>query len=103
VTLPVSEFRELLSSYHAGSPSLPAVTVLGEDILTEPGKLDELIKHIPTDLLDDHHGRGGNMGLPVRMEVFDESNIRGKVPARVCLLGQHRNVWLTLALPKQEQ
>jgi hypothetical protein len=37
------------------------------------------------------------------MEVCEESHARGRIPARVCLLGQHRNVWTTLALGEKSE
>lgn len=38
---------------------------------------------------------------PVRMGVHEKSNVRGDLPARICLLGGNRTTWRTYALPSQ--
>jgi hypothetical protein len=39
--------------------------------------------------------------LPLRMETHDVSEVRGRVPARVCLLAPGGMVWTTFALELQ--
>lgn len=36
---------------------------------------------------------------PVRMEVHDRSDLRGEVPARICLLAGNRTTWRTFSIP----
>lgn len=40
---------------------------------------------------------------PVRMEVHDQANVRGDIPARICLLGSNRTMLQTFTLPTSEQ
>ena len=36
---------------------------------------------------------------PVRLEAHDEADVRGEIPARICLLGSNRTVWQTFTFP----
>jgi anaphase-promoting complex subunit 4 len=36
---------------------------------------------------------------PVRLEAHDKADVRGEIPARICLLGSNRTVWQTFTLP----
>ncbi|RFU75006.1 anaphase-promoting complex component cut20 apc4 [Trichoderma arundinaceum] len=46
------------------------------------------------DLPASHHAL-----RPIRMEVHDRSDVRGEVPARICLLGSNRTTWRTYKTP----
>ncbi|KAL7942047.1 anaphase-promoting complex, cyclosome, subunit 4 domain-containing protein [Trichoderma barbatum] len=48
--------------------------------------------HLPTS----HHAL-----RPIRMEVHDRSQVRGDLPARVCLLGSNRTTWRTYRFPSE--
>lgn len=39
---------------------------------------------------------------PIRMEVHDRSEIRGEIPARICLLSNNRTTWKTYKIPIDE-
>ncbi|KAH6603942.1 anaphase-promoting complex component cut20 apc4 [Trichoderma cornu-damae] len=39
---------------------------------------------------------------PVRMEVHDRTDVRGEVPARVCLLSSNRTTWRTYKVPFED-
>lgn len=39
---------------------------------------------------------------PVRMEVHGEQDVRGRIPARICLLASNRTTWRTFTLDKNK-
>ncbi|KAL6895150.1 anaphase-promoting complex, cyclosome, subunit 4 domain-containing protein [Trichoderma evansii] len=39
---------------------------------------------------------------PIRMEVHDRSEIRGELPARICILSSNRTTWKTYKIPSDE-
>ncbi|KAL7929912.1 anaphase-promoting complex, cyclosome, subunit 4 domain-containing protein [Trichoderma chlorosporum] len=53
-----------------------------------------------TELFPTYHLPASHHTLrPIRMEVHDRSQVRGDLPARVCLLGSSRTTWRTYKFP----
>ncbi|KEY69430.1 hypothetical protein S7711_05744 [Stachybotrys chartarum IBT 7711] len=42
----------------------------------------------------------GKVLRPVRMEIHDKSDVRGEIPARICLLGSNRTTLRSFAIPE---
>lgn len=62
-----------------------------------PGAVPSLTS---AELFATHHLPASHHALrPIRMEVHDRSDVRGEVPARICLLGSNRTTWRTYKLP----
>lgn len=55
------------------------------------------------DIFTTHHFPANHQILrPIRMEVHDRSEIRGEMPARICLLSSNRTTWKTYKIPIEE-
>ncbi|PTB62161.1 hypothetical protein BBK36DRAFT_8547 [Trichoderma citrinoviride] len=86
LSIPVQDDQKL--AYSTYDPTKPTPTQTSSRTNTKPF-------HRYT-LPSSHHAL-----RPVRMEVHDESHVRGDLPARICLLGANRTTWRTYKLPSE--
>ncbi|PNY24707.1 Coatomer subunit delta [Tolypocladium capitatum] len=54
---------------------------------------------VPVEGFDEYRLPAEQAMRPVKMEVHDRSDLRGEVPARICLLGSNRTTWRTFSIP----
>ncbi|POR37186.1 Coatomer subunit delta [Tolypocladium paradoxum] len=54
---------------------------------------------VPAEGFEEYRLPAEHAMRPVRMEVHDRSDLRGEVPARICLLGSNRTTWRTFSIP----
>lgn len=53
-----------------------------------------------TEAMGSYFGFSHTSGfIPIQMEVQQANNLRGEIPARVCLLGRDKVMYKTWALP----